>query len=180
MNLLPRLACWLLVALLAIVATFDALVVLPAVSKVKAAVANSQPSESSPPSSIVEMLDRAYGSRLKHLVVRQVVHASQSEGQRIGISRRQLTELGLSLLLPLHVSRQEMQAAFLSQAYMGPEVTGFAAASERYIGSPLQELSREQAARLVAITHAPSIYLASPERLEQRAKLLLSTQAPDA
>jgi membrane peptidoglycan carboxypeptidase len=180
MRLLPRLACWFLVAILASAVAFDVLVVLPAVSRVKAAVANSHPDESSPPSSIVEMLDRAYGSRLQQLVVRQVVHASQIEGLRITNSRRQLTELGLSLLLPLHVSRHEMQAAFLSQAYMGPDVTGFAAASKRYFGSPLQKVSREQAARLVAITHAPSIYLASPERLEKRAKLLLSTQAPDA
>jgi len=180
MHLLSRIACWLLAALLVGVATFDVLAVLPAVSRVEAAVANAKSGERSPPSPVVQMLDRAYGSRLKYLVVRQVMHASQGEGQRMGTFRRQLTELGVSLLLPLHVSHQEVQTAFLSQAYMGPGVTGFAAASERYLGSPLQHVSLEQAARLVAITHAPSLYLANPERLEQRAKLLLSTQAPDA
>lgn len=179
MNLLSRLACWFLVALLAGAAAFDVLAVLPAVSRIEAAVVNAKSDESSPPSSVVEMLDRAYGSRLKYLVVRQVI-ASQSEGQRVGTFRRQLTEWCVSLLLPLHVSHQEMQTAFLSQSYMGPEVTGFSAASERYFGSPLQRLSLEQAAKLVAIAHAPSIYLVSPERLERRAKLLLSTQAPDA
>jgi membrane peptidoglycan carboxypeptidase len=79
-------------------------------------------------------------------------------------------------MLPLHLSQSEVEVAFLSQAYMGPGVRGFDQASKQYLGAGLQDLSTKQAAKLVAIVHAPTAYLASPERLERRAQYLLSLQ----
>lgn len=158
------------------VVVFDALVVRPALSKIESTIASGAPSEREPPSAVVDMVHRAYGSHLKYLVARDALAASPSQVDGLSHLSRQFTELGLGLLLPLHLSEPQVATAYLSWAYMGPGVRGFAVASDRYLKVPLENLTPAQAARLVAIAHAPSAYLASPERLDRRTRYLLSLQ----
>jgi hypothetical protein len=178
-----RLARWLAIFLGSLLfcsivglAAFEVLVVQPALSKIESFIAAAAPSERKPPAVVVEMLRRTYRSHLTYLVASRALYESPSQVEGAGTLHRQFTELGVGLLLPLHLSGPEIAAAFMSKAYMGPGVFGFAEASDRYMGVPLENLSVEQAAELVAIAHSPSAYLGNPQRLERRTQYLLSLQ----
>jgi len=118
------------------------------------------------------MLRRAYGARINHLVAREALLPDQPES--MGRWRRQFAELGIAWLLPAHLSATDVASAYLAGAYMGPDVRGFAAASRVYLGAELDKIDQAQAARLVALAQAPNIYRQNPERLERKARQLLS------
>jgi len=156
------------------VLAFDALVVRPAQLQIEAVIADAAPSERNPPRVVLDMVHRAHGDRLPYLVARYVSLALPDQIDGTSQLHRQLKVLGIALLLPVHLSDHQIVAAYLSRAYMGPGVRGFARASERYLNVPLDSLDAAQAAKLVAIAYAPSAYLDSPERLERRTQYLLS------
>lgn len=166
----------LLLCLIVGVAAFDLLSVQPVLSKIEAYIVDAAPSERNPPKVVVEMLRRAYGRRLKYIVTNSVLSETQSQVEGMSHLQRQFTELGVGFLLPMHLSEPEIATAFLSMAYMGPGVLGFAQASTSYFGMPLEDLSIRQAAQLVAIADAPSAHLGNQERLEHRIQQLLSTE----
>jgi len=55
---------------------------------------------------------------------------------------------------------------------MGNNVQGFSKASTAVVGTPLSAVSVEQAARLVTVGKAPSLYLNNPERLTRQSEAL--------
>lgn len=156
------------------VTTFDRLVVLPAIEKANTLLSAAAPSERNPPESLKQLLLSSLGSRVKFLVARDVLVAPPSQIEGMQTTSRQFTELGVGLLLLLHLSEKEILALHVSQAYMGTGVRGFSQASLRYANTPLENVTLAQAARLVVISYAPSTYLSNPERLEHRAQAILS------
>lgn len=151
---------------------FDRWVARPHLAQVDRMLAGASPSERRPPAALTEMLARAHQDGLASSVARQAVLSGDVEHQ--GRLRRQVIELGVAWLLPLHFSQGDIETAYLASTYMGPGPRGFAAASQRYLGVSLASVDAEQAARLVAIAWAPGLYLGSPERLERRVQRLLA------
>lgn len=168
--------CSLLLCLIIGVAAFDFLAVQPVLSKIEAYIADAAPSERNPTKVVVEMLRRAYGSRLKYIVTNSVLREEPSLVEGMSHLQRQFTELGVGFLLRMHLSEPEIATAFLSTAYMGSGVIGFAQASIRYFGMPLEDLSIRQAAQLIAIADAPAAHLLDQQRLEHRMQDLLSAE----
>jgi len=151
---------------------FDLMVVRPAVDRIENRLQTAAPGERQPSAAVMDMLHRAYGVRINDLVARDAVSSGQIES--MGTLSRLSMELGIALLLPVHLSRTDIAAAYLTGAYMGPDARGFAAASRLYLGIELDRVDLAQAAKLVAMAHAPDIYRQSPERLERKAAQLLS------
>jgi len=172
---------WLLagLALLTLVALgwFEALHVQPVAHAIRGQLAAADPAERAPPAVLAQLIQRSHGKRLPELVVLTSSWTASAGTQERKASIRQLTLQGQALLLPLRLSDQELQAAFLSQAWMGLEPRGFAAASQHYLGRPLAEVSATQAAQLVALSHAPASYLANPQRWARRTQHLLEQAA---
>ena len=75
-------------------------------------------------------------------------------------------------LVKLHLSESEQTTLFLALSPMGHNVQGFSKASTAVVGVPLSAVSLEQAARLVTVGKAPSIYLNNPERLARHSEAL--------
>ncbi|NNL56540.1 MAG: penicillin-binding protein 1B, partial [Pseudomonadales bacterium] len=85
--------------------------------------------------------------------------------------RRKFTEALMSLLLELHYDKEQILEAYLNEVYLGQAgaraVHGFGLASQHYFNRPLQELSIERLALLVAIVRGPTYY--DPWRHSERA-----------
>lgn len=62
-------------------------------------------------------------------------------------------------LVALHMSEDEQVTIIISRSYMGNGRYGYSAESVSRFGRPLSQLSQEELIALVAITHAPSLYL---------------------
>ncbi|WP_157669621.1 transglycosylase domain-containing protein [Chitinibacter sp. GC72] len=152
---------------------FDILMVRPVVLHIERTLSEAKPSERKPPKIVTDMVRKAYGSRLIYAVIRNALSAS-NQVKEMKTMHRQLTEFCVGILLPLHLSDAEIESFYISTAYIGNRIYGFSLASEHYFGTPLERISMIQAARLLAITHAPSAYLANPEGLERRVQYLLS------
>ncbi|NRF72450.1 transglycosylase domain-containing protein [Aquincola sp. S2] len=165
-----------LVAFLAFTLAFEFTVVQPALSKAASLLAAAAPSERSPPATLMEALDRSQPELRKYQVARDLLAQPPSQIEGLRTLSRQSLEHGLGISLKLHLSEQDLSALHLSQAYMGPGVRGYAQASAIHLGVPLESVTREQAAKLVAISLAPAANLASPERLARRVELLLSAR----
>jgi hypothetical protein len=160
-----------------VAAAFDRLVVAPTLLKAEAALTAAAPSERELPPVVKAALIRSLGTQLKYLVAQRLLEASPSQIEGMKTTSRQFTELGVGLLLPLHLSTEQLLSLHASQAYMGQGVRGFAQAAGAHVGVPLAQVSPIQAAKLVVISRAPTAYLASPERLERHAQALLAKQA---
>lgn len=84
---------------------------------------------------------------------------------------RKATEAIMSLLLELHYEKEQILQAYLNEVYLGQAgakaVHGFGLASQHYFNRPLQELSVDRLALLVAIVRGPAYY--DPWRHPQRA-----------
>jgi len=78
-----------------------------------------------------------------------------------------------SKLVAFHMSEEEQVTLIISRSYMGNSRYGYFAESTSRFGHPLSELSLEELATLVAISHAPSLYLSSTERLNARKEWLI-------
>jgi hypothetical protein len=156
------------------VLAFDLTVVQPCVDRIKRELQAAAPSERQPPAVLLDMLQRAYGGNIRHQVVRDVAGKSVETVPHVARLHRRAVEAGLLWLLPWHLTDAELASSMLANAYMGPDVRGFAAASERYLGMPLERAGPEQAARLVAISWAPNILLEDPDRLRRRVQVILA------
>jgi hypothetical protein len=169
--------------ILAVLATSSALVfefviVQPTLVKAGVLLASAAPSEKNLPSPVERILKIDSSKHLKFRVAREMLASQPSQFESMGTLRRQLTEFSLGLLLGIHLTNQELSTLFISQVHMGPGVRGFNQAATQYLGTNLQLVTLEQAARLVAISHAPSLYLQSTNRLEQSTAYLLSRVQP--
>lgn len=85
--------------------------------------------------------------------------------------RRKFTEALMSVLLELHYEKEQILEAYLNEVYLGQAgaraIHGFGLASHHYFNRPLQELSIEKLALLVAIVRGPTWY--DPWRHPERA-----------
>lgn len=168
------LALWLF-SLAAAALAFDRFTVAPALGKAAAMYARATPSEKNLSPIVRRLAMASIGSdlRLWCLVSRDLLSSPPSQIEEMRTIEMQLTELSVGLLLPVHLTNNEMLALFVSRAGMGEGTRGFSQASAKYLGMPLENVTPEQAARLVAISHAPTAYIDSPERLQQATQRLL-------
>ena len=85
--------------------------------------------------------------------------------------QRKINEAIMALLLEAHYSKDEILEAYLNEVYLGQDgkraIHGFGLASQFYFERPLNELSAEHIALLVAIVKGPSYY--NPRRYGKRA-----------
>ena len=168
-----RLLVGLLAVIVLCVAAFDMVIVRPAVSTIESFLSEASADERNPPAAVALLMHRLYGEALKYHLARMVVRSSE-DLDRMSTSNRQVREIGIGLLMPLHLSDDQIQTAFLSRVYMGLTVRGFSQASQRYLHTPLAAVSKAQAAKLVAIASSPTLYLEDPVRLKKQADHLLS------
>jgi len=178
-RVLKALAWLLAVLLLAPViafAAYDLIEFQPHRAEIQRLIDEAAPAEKSPPA-----------------VLRQVVHAAHPDatsslsGSAVRLLRvrldfasdtrtlhRQMKETLWWALVTLHCSEQEQSTLYLSLSYMGNDTYGFSKAAPALVGVPLADVSLEQAARLVAVTRAPSSYLRNPERWARASEVLLA------
>lgn len=85
--------------------------------------------------------------------------------------RRKFTEVIMALLLEAHYSKDEILEAYLNEIYLGQDgsraIHGFGLAAQYYFDRPVQQLTMQQAALLVALVKGPSYY--DPRRHPARA-----------
>ncbi len=85
--------------------------------------------------------------------------------------RRKFTEAIMALLLERRYEKEQILQAYLNEVYLGQAgdraIHGFGLASQHYFNRPLDELSVEKLALLIAIVRGPTYY--DPWRHEQRA-----------
>ena len=84
---------------------------------------------------------------------------------------RKITEAIMSVLLEYHYEKEEILEAYLNEVYLGQAggkgIHGFGLASQHYFNRPLQELSIDRIATLIALVKGPSYY--DPWRYPSRA-----------
>jgi penicillin-binding protein 1B len=84
---------------------------------------------------------------------------------------RKINEAIMALLLEFRYSKQEILEAYLNEVYLGQDgdraIHGFGLAAWFYFDKPLEELNLSQAALLVALVKAASIY--NPRRFPENA-----------
>lgn len=93
---------------------------------------------------------------------------------------RKLKEVIMATLLELSFEKEFILNRYMNTVYLGQDkgkpINGFAKASEFYFAKPIESLSLEEQASLVALLKGPSYYNPKkhPERLRKRTKLVLS------
>ena len=159
------------------VGVFDRLVVAPAVVNCEAFIASAAGSERDLTPAMLQVLGKQPGRHLTYLVARDILQAPPSQIESVRTADRQLMELGVGLLLPLHLSQRDLTTVYATRLMMGRGVRGLAQAAKVHTGVPLEQVTVAQAARLVVISRSPPYYLDNPELLDERVHRLLSTQA---
>ena len=167
-------AILLLTPVLAI-AAYWAAVFLPRLDDIEAVLAAADPLDRHPPRRIRDYLVVAHadGPSIAHSASRQLTPRllpRTSNLKRIG------REIAWSGFLSLHFSNVELMGLYSSLAYNG-EGQGLNALSLRLFAKPLDALSNEEAATVVAYTWAPQVYGRSRHLLEQRRDKLMAATA---
>jgi hypothetical protein len=172
----PKILLWLIPALIAApivwFGAYDVVAFQPRTAEIRRLVAAAAPEEKSPPASIRRVLRVSYPNQLSSHVARLLLE--ELDAEPIGRSMlwwhtRRAVWTGL---VDLHLSMSDQTTLFLTLSPMGNNVRGFSKASTAVVGVPLSTVSVEQAARLVTVGKAPSMYLNNPERLTQQSEAL--------
>ncbi|MGB3405996.1 MAG: PBP1A family penicillin-binding protein [Jannaschia sp.] len=87
---------------------------------------------------------------------------------RAGSVWRKVKEIPYAVALEVKFTKDEILSIYLNRAYLGAGARGFAAASQRYFGTPVARLEPAQAAMLSGLLPAPSYY--APTSNLQRAQ----------
>jgi monofunctional biosynthetic peptidoglycan transglycosylase len=87
-------------------------------------------------------------------------------------------EAGYTVLLELLVPKERILELYLQIAQTGPNTFGFEAGAQRWFGKPAAALSKEEAARLVAVLPAPSTWNPRGEYAGGRAAVILGQLVP--
>jgi len=84
--------------------------------------------------------------------------------------RRKLVEIFTALEVAKQYSRDEVLEAYLNTIYLGRNCYGVQAASQKYFGKDVSDLSLAECASLISITNNPSIYdpYTNPEKNRER------------
>jgi hypothetical protein len=154
-------------------ASYDAAVFWPRMDEIQSIIDAAAPAERQPPLNLRRALaaaPRDYDSEVARVLL---VELKIPSALRSGIGWHATSALWLAGV-KLHLSKDERMSLFLTLSYMGHRTFGFADASVRVAGTPLENVSLEQAARLVAYSHSPSASEASEEQLARHTQFLLS------
>jgi hypothetical protein len=148
--------------------TYDLMAVRPHLADVEEIVQAAHPQDANPSPLVQRLIDAnavspaPYATRL----VTARIYSGGNQGQW------HLRNTLWQVLLPMHLGKEKMYGLYASLAYNGTDY-GLNSYAMREFGRPLSQLPPADAARVVAVTHAPSIYLRDPGRLDQRAAMLL-------
>ena len=148
---------------------YDTVAIRPHLAEIEGFLATADVQDATPPSIVRDLIDAGAGSPGSHAtrLVTTRIYSNLSQGQwhvRNALWR---------ILLPLHFDKTQMYGLYATLAYNGTDY-GLSNFSRREYGKALDQLSPMQAARTVAITHAPTTYLKDRDRLNQRAMMLLT------
>ena len=88
---------------------------------------------------------------------------------------RKLQEVMLAIWLERRLTKEEILARYLNTVYLGAGAYGVDAASQRYFGQPVEQLSLAEAAMLAGLIQAPSRFAPtrSLEEAQERARIVL-------
>ena len=88
---------------------------------------------------------------------------------------RKLQEMMLALWLERRLSKEEILARYLNTVYLGAGAYGVEAASQRYFGTPVEQLTLAQSAMLAGLIQAPSRFAPtrSLDEAQRRARIVL-------
>ncbi|MFC0153223.1 transglycosylase domain-containing protein [Xanthomonas dyei] len=149
-----------------VVVAYDVFVFSPRLGDIRAILVSADPFDRSPPPNIrryIQVLHRgdAAPSALVAMRLRKrFLPGSTGFWSRMG-------ELLWGKLLWLHLSQDEVIALYSTLAY-NEQGNGLNALSHHLFAKPLNTLTEQEAATVVAYTWAPSIYRLHPERLVGR------------
>ncbi|WP_343062278.1 PBP1A family penicillin-binding protein [Hyphomicrobium methylovorum] len=89
---------------------------------------------------------------------------------------RKLAELGLALWLEVRLSKSDILELYLNQVYLGGGAYGVGAASQRYFGKPVGDLTLGEAAIIAGLLKAPTKYSPAnnPGAARARGRVVLS------
>jgi penicillin-binding protein 1A len=118
---------------------------------------------------------RAVLANLRHGVHQGASTITQQVARNVYLSaERTLTRKTLEALLALrleqHLSKDQILEIYLNQIFLGHRAYGFAAASERYFGKPLKDITLAEAAMLAGLPKAPGTNdpVSNPRRARAR------------
>ena len=88
---------------------------------------------------------------------------------------RKLQEMILALWLERRLSKEEILARYLNTVYLGAGAYGVGAASQRYFGKPVEQLTLAESAMLAGLIQAPSRFAPtrSLDEAHRRARIVL-------
>ncbi|HEV2221088.1 MAG TPA: penicillin-binding protein 1A, partial [Casimicrobiaceae bacterium] len=88
---------------------------------------------------------------------------------------RKLREALLAWKIEANFTKDEILELYINQIYLGQRAYGFAAASQIYFGTPLEEVTISEAAMLAGLPKAPSAYnpITNPRRAKIRQQYVL-------
>ncbi|WP_232081353.1 MULTISPECIES: PBP1A family penicillin-binding protein [unclassified Variovorax] len=103
---------------------------------------------------------RAVLANLRHGVHQGASTITQQVARNVYLSaertlKRKILEALLAFRLEQHLSKDQILEIYLNQIFLGHRAYGFAAASERYFGKPLREITLAEAAMLAGLPKAP-------------------------
>ena len=118
---------------------------------------------------------RAVLANLRHGVHQGASTITQQVARNVYLSaERTLTRKTLEALLAFrleqHLSKDQILEIYLNQIFLGHRAYGFAAASERYFGKPLKDITLAEAAMLAGLPKAPGTNdpVSNPRRARAR------------
>jgi len=170
-KVLIAIVCTLLLAPAVAFLIYDALVFWPHRDDMRAVLENADPLDRSPPSKIRTYIRSQHDGALPSAVVARQLHSRWLS--RRGMLDWHVRSFLWERLVSLHLSREEVLGLYATLAYNG-QGQGLASLSQRLFTKPLDLLSDEEAAMVVAYTWAPDLYAQHPERLRARTDILLS------
>ncbi len=88
---------------------------------------------------------------------------------------RKIKEIPFSFALEIKYAKDEILTIYLNRVYLGAGATGFEAASQRYFGVSIRDVTPAQAAMLAGLLKAPSVYAPTrnTSKAIQRANLIV-------
>lgn len=117
---------------------------------------------------------------VKNVLILTAKNAAQAEGATRETISRKIHELRLAIAVEHKMSRNQILAGYLNDAYFGQQAVGVQIAAETYFGVSAKKLSLAQAALLAGLVENPTAYdpINNPRTaLERRNTVLARMQA---
>jgi membrane carboxypeptidase/penicillin-binding protein len=172
-KVLIAIVCTLLLAPAVAFLIYDALVFWPHRDEMRAVLENADPLDRSPPSKVRAYIRSQHDGALPSAVVARQLQSRWLP--RKGMLDWHVRSFLWERLVSLHLSQEEVLGLYATLAYNGQgQGQGMNSLSQRLFTKPLDALSDEDAAMVVAYTWAPELYAQHPERPRARTDILLS------